>query len=93
MAKKEMRRAARQAQRDRQIAKRERRPSWRRSIITAVLLAVLWLGISRLLAQGTRPIQTDLLWAGIFFVFYTLFVYYWETFLYRRRLRRQAGKK
>jgi hypothetical protein len=98
MAKKEIRRAARQSQRQHAEAKaqarRDRKPSWRRSLITAAVLAVLWLGISRVLVPGDRPFLTDLIWAAIFFVFYVVFVYYWESFLYRRKIRRrQAGKR
>jgi hypothetical protein len=61
-------------------------------VITAAILAVLWLALSRFLTRGDdRPILTDVLWAAIFFAFYVGFVYFWESFLYRRRMRRRAG--
>jgi fatty acid desaturase len=96
VAKKEMRRAARQAQRQKAESRaqdrRDRRPSWKRSVITAAILAALWLALSRFLTRGDeRPIITDIIWAALFFIFYVGFVYFWESFLYRRRLRRRAG--
>lgn len=96
MAKKELRRAARQGQRqmaeEKAQARRDRKPSWRRSIITGVILTALWLGLSRLFVADAAWTNTLLL-AAIFFPFYVIFTYLWDSFLYKRKLRRrQAGK-
>jgi hypothetical protein len=95
MAKKELRRAARQSQRreaaEKAQARRDRKPSWRRSIITGVILTGLWLGLSRLFVADAAWTNTLML-AAVFLPFYIVFTYLWDSFLYKRKLRRRAGK-
>lgn len=92
MAKKEIRRAARQAalKPKRPVNPRLRR--FRRAVVQGLLLAGIYLLLVRLLfrSQG-RTIWQDVFWTLIFFVFYTVFIYFWEQFLERRRARRQQG--
>ncbi len=93
MAKKEIRRAARQsAKQGKQI-----NPKWRRlrrALIQGVLLAGIYLLLVRLILRGdARPFWVDLFWTFIFFFFYTAFIYWWEQFLERRRARKQQQSK
>jgi hypothetical protein len=96
MAKKEMRRAARETQRrmaaDKAQARRDRKPSWRRSIITGLILTVLWLALSRLFVSDASWPNTLTL-AALFLPFYVVFTYLWDSFLYKRKLRRRHEGK
>ncbi|MCZ7663359.1 MAG: hypothetical protein M5U22_10740 [Thermoleophilia bacterium] len=93
MAKKETRRAYRQAQQQPKV-RGPRRPTIKRSAIQGAILAALYLILVRLVLKGGgRPVWVDLLWTFIFFFFYATFIYFWESFLFNRRQRRQSGKK
>lgn len=95
MAKKEMRRAARQAQQAKISG--PRKPTWRRAAIQGVVLTGLYVLITQVILRSEWPdtAQGIALYVGmmlLFFVMYTVFVYYWENLLFRRRERkRQAG--
>ncbi|NLG67097.1 MAG: hypothetical protein GX536_05215 [Actinobacteria bacterium] len=92
MAKKEIRRAARQAglQPKKPVDPRMRR--LRRALVQGVLLAGVYLLLVRLVlrSQG-RSLWQDVFWTLIFFFFYTAFIYFWEQFLERRRAKKQQG--
>lgn len=90
MAKREIRRAARQAAQKpkKQIDPRLRR--LRRALLQGLLLAGVYLLLVRLLLRSEgRTIGQDVFWTLIFFVFYTVFIYFWERFLEARRAKRQ----
>lgn len=90
MAKKEIRRVARQA--GAKPAK-QMDPRWRRlrrALIQGALLALIYLGLVRFFFKG-RSFLSDLLVTLLFFVFYTGFIYFWEQFLENRRRRKQQG--
>lgn len=93
MAKKEIRRAVRQAE----TAKTSgpRRPTIRRAIIQGAILSAIYLVIVRVfMKDASRAIWVDAFWTVIFWAFYTSFIYYWETFLFNRRQRKlKEGKK
>ncbi|NLT34906.1 MAG: hypothetical protein GXX83_03295 [Gaiellales bacterium] len=92
MAKKEIRRVARQSatQPAKQIDPRWRR--LRRALVQGFLLAAIYLGLVRLVlrSQG-RSLWQDVFWTLIFFCFYTAFIYFWEQFLEARRRKKQQG--
>lgn len=57
--------------------------------MTAVYVVVMWVFF-----RSSLPVW----WAAaiyvlVFFAMYTGFVYFWENFLYSRRMRRQQGGK
>ena len=92
MAKKELRRAARQSQQAKTSG--PRRPTWRRAAIQGILLTGLYVVITQVLFRNAWPETTTgiALYVGmlaLFFVMYTAFVYFWENFLFRRRQRKQ----
>lgn len=93
MAKKEIRRAVRQAE----TAKTSgpRRPTIRRAIIQGAILSAIYLVIVRVFMKNAeRAIWVDAFWTLIFWAFYSAFIYYWETFLFNRRQRKlKEGKK
>jgi len=82
MAKKEIRRAARQAalQPKKPLDPRLRR--LRRALIQGVLLSGIYLLLVRLVLKS----EGRTLWQD---VFYTAFIYFWEQFLERRRAKKQ----
>jgi O-antigen/teichoic acid export membrane protein len=97
MAKKENRRAYRQAA---QPAKKgvagPRQPSINRSMIQGAMIAVVYFVLTRFVFRSTgRSIWADVIAAVFFFFVYSVFIYYWERFLINRRERRkqQSGKK
>ncbi|MHB0979574.1 MAG: hypothetical protein ACYC5Q_05785 [Thermoleophilia bacterium] len=92
MAKKEIRRAARQVQKTKNTG--PKRPTIRRAVIQGGILSALYLVIVQLFMKNAgRPIYVDVFWTLIFWVFYSVFIYYWETFLFNRRQRKQSGGK
>ncbi|MHB8869912.1 MAG: hypothetical protein ACYC6T_04025 [Thermoleophilia bacterium] len=93
MAKKEMRRAIRQAQKTKDAG--PRRPTIRRAAIQGAILSAIYLVIVQIFMKSAdRPLYVDVFWTLIFWVFYSVFIYYWETFLFNRRQRKQQdGKK
>lgn len=93
MAKKETRRAARQAGQAPKV-RGPRRPTLKRSVVQGAVLALLYLVLVRLVFDSAgRALWVDAFWTLIFFFFYSGFIYFWESFLFNRRLRRQGGKK
>ena len=97
MAKKENRRAYRQAaQPTKKGVARPRQPSWKRAAMQGAVIALVYFGLTRFVfsSQG-RSIWADLVASVFFFFVYTVFIYYWERFLINRRERRrqQSGKK
>lgn len=90
MAKKEIRRVARQAgaKPAKQVDPRWRR--LRRALFQGLLLAAIYLGLVRLVFKG-RPFLSDLLVTVVFFFFYAAFIYFWEQFLQNRRRKKQQG--
>ncbi len=89
MAKKERRRAHRQTQRKREAAK-QGKPTLRRSVIMGAVLGLAYfLLMEYVVGDEDRSVWVNALWSGIFFVFYSVFIYYWESFLHRRRLRKK----
>lgn len=92
MAKKEARRAIRQAQQKKDSG--PRKPTIRRAVIQGAILSALYLVIVQIFMKNeSRPIYVDVFWTLIFWVFYSAFIYYWETFLFNRRMRKQQGGK
>lgn len=93
MAKKENRRAVRQAQTAKITG--PRRPTIRRAVIQGAILSAIYLVIVRLfMKDSARAIWVDAIWTVIFWAFYSTFIYYWETFLFNRRQRKlKEGKK
>lgn len=93
MAKKEIRRAARQVQRTKTTG--PKKPTIRRAVIQGAVLSALYLVIVQIFMKSAdRPLYVDVFWTLIFWVFYSVFIYYWETFLFNRRQRKlQGGKK
>lgn len=90
MAKKEIRRAARQAalQPKKPLDPRLRR--LRRALIQGMLLSGIYLLLVRLVLKSEgRTLWQDVFWTVIFFFFYTAFIYFWEQFLERRRAKKQ----
>lgn len=90
MAKKEIRRAARQA------ALRPKKPMdprlrrLRRALLQGLLLAGIYLLLVRLVLKSEgRTLWQDVFWTLIFFLFYTAFIYFWEQFLEKRRAKKQ----
>jgi hypothetical protein len=94
LAKKEMRRAMRQSQQSSKPSG-PRRPTIKRAVIQGAILSAVYLVIVQIfMKDDSRSIWVDLFWTVIFWVFYSAFIYYWETFLFNRRQRKQkAGKK
>lgn len=94
MAKKEIRRAARQVQKTSRPTG-PKRPTVKRAIIQGAILSAIYMVIVRLFMKDPgRSIWVDAIWTVIFWAFYATFIYYWETFLFNRRQRKQqAGKK
>lgn len=92
MAKKEFRRAVR----DGQAAKDKKPggPTIKGSIFKGLLLSGIYLLLVRvLLKTAGRPFLTDLIWAALFFFMYTILIFLWDRWLYRRKLRKQqAGR-
>ena len=92
MAKKELRRAVR----DGQSAKDQKPagPTIKGAVLKGLLLSSIYLLLVRVLLKSSgRPFISDLVWAIIFFVLYTVFIFLWDRWLFRRRQRRQqAGK-
>lgn len=92
MAKKEMRRAVRQAQQKKETG--PRKPTIRRAVIQGAVLSAIYLVIVQIFMKSAdRPLYVDVFWTLIFWVFYSVFIYYWETFLFNRRRRKQQGGK
>ena len=92
MAKKEMRRAIRQAQNAKDAG--PRRPTIRRAVIQGAILSAIYLVIVQIFMKSAdRPLYVDVFWTLIFWVFYSVFIYYWEIFLFNRRQRKQQGGK
>jgi hypothetical protein len=92
VAKKEMRRAARQSQKPRQSG--PRRPTWRRAAVQGLLLTALFVLLNRFVLRSAWPSgpQAIAVYIGMlafFFLLYSVFIYYWEGFLFRRRQRKQ----
>jgi hypothetical protein len=86
MAKKELRRAVREGQAAKD--KKQEGPTIRGAVIKGLLLSGIWLVLMRLFAKDTS-IWLNLLFAVVFFVLYTVFIFYWDRWLFRRRKRRQ----
>ena len=97
MAKKENRRAYRQAaQPTKKGVARPRQPSIKRSMIQGAMIALVYFGLTRFVFRSTgRSVWADLIASVFFFFVYSVFIYYWERFLITRRERRkqQSGKK
>jgi len=93
VAKKETRRAIRQAQTAKTTG--PKRPTIRRAVIQGAILSVIYLVIVRVfMKSATRAIWVDAFWTVIFWAFYSTFIYYWETFLFNRRRRKlKDGQK
>lgn len=92
MAKKEARRAVRQAQR--KNARVPGQPTWFRAVIMALVLSGLYLVLMEYVVKAEgRTLANNLFWAGIFFAVYTVFIYYWENYLFRRRRRKQEERR
>ena len=94
MAKKEFRRAVREGQAEK-TRKTNTGPTIKGALLKGLLLSGIYLLLVRvLLGNQGRSLQVDLLWAAIFFVMYTGFVYLWDRWLWRRKQRKQqaAGK-
>jgi hypothetical protein len=92
MAKKEIRRAARQVQKTKNTG--PKRPTIRRAVIQGAILSALYLVIVQIfMKSAARPLYVDVLWTLVFWAFYSVFIYYWETFLFNRRQRKQSGGK
>lgn len=97
MAKKEQRRAARHPQQQ----SRSRnpvpvRPKLKRALLQGAILTAVYVVVMWLFFRSTLPVWwVATIYVLVFFAMYTGFVYFWENFLYSRRLRRQqqAGKK
>jgi hypothetical protein len=94
LAKKEARRAVRQSQRTGKPAG-PKRPTIKRAVIQGAVLSAVYLVIVQIFMKDpSRSIWVDLFWTAIFWIFYSAFIYYWETFLFNRRQRKQKeGKK
>jgi Flp pilus assembly protein TadB len=97
MAKKEQRRAARQPQRQsRARSAGPAKPSLKRALLQGALLTAVYVVVMWIFFRSSLPKWwVGLIYVVIFFAMYTGFVYFWENFLYSRRLRRQqqGGKK
>ena len=97
MAKKENRRAYRQAaQPTKKGMARPRQPSIKRSMIQGALIALVYFGLTRFVfKRPSGSIWFDLIASVLFFFVYSVFIYYWERFLIHRRERakQQSGKK
>ncbi|MBU2603701.1 MAG: hypothetical protein KKA32_16320 [Actinobacteria bacterium] len=96
MAKKEARRAARQAELAKAKTRGPKQPTVRRAVIQGAILSAIYLVIVQIFMKDeSRPLWVDVMWTGVFWVFYSVFIYYWETFLFNRRKRKQqaGGKK
>ena len=94
MAKKELRRAVREGQAEK-TRKKNTGPTIKGAVLKGLLLSVIYLVLVRvLLGKQGRSLEVDLLWAAIFFVMYTGFVYAWDRWLWKRKQRKQqaAGK-
>src|SRR5665811_769085 len=87
LAKKEIRRAVRQAQSVKSTG--PRKPTIRRAIIQGAILSAIYLVIVRFfMKDANRAVWVDAFWTLIFWAFYSTFIYYWETFLFNRRQRK-----
>lgn len=97
MAKKEQRRAARQPQQQSRTRNPAPvRPNLKRALLQGAILTAVYVVVMRLFFRSTLPVWwLALIYVVAFFAIYTGFVYFWENFLYSRRLRRQqqGGKK
>jgi len=74
---------------------RERRlnspPTWKSSVMRALLAAVLVFAFLLLTAKGKNKIPVAISFTAVALVVYIPAGYYLETFLYRRRMRKKAG--
>jgi Flp pilus assembly protein TadB len=97
MAKKEQRRAARQPQQQSRTRKPALvRPNLRRALLQGAILTAVYVVVMWLFFRSQLPVWwAAIIYVLVFFAMYTGFVYFWENFLYSRRLRRQqqGGKK
>lgn len=95
MAKKEQRRAARQTQQQRRRGPGLVKPNLRRAATQGAILTGVYVLVMYLFFRQSLSGWTKVVYVPVFFVMYTGFVYFWENFLYTRRLRRQqqGGKK
>lgn len=95
MAKKEIRRAARQVQRTKDAG--PKKPTIRRAVIQGAILSALYLVIVQLFmkdqSQSIWGLPAPMVYTPFFWAFYSVFIYYWETFLFNRRQRKQSGGK
>lgn len=90
MAKKESRRAARQAALQPKKPMDPRLRRLRRALLQGLLLSGIYLLLVRLVLKSEgRALWQDVFWTIIFFLFYTAFIYFWEQFLERRRAKKQ----
>ncbi len=68
-----------------------RRSATQGAILTAIYVVVMWIFF-----RATLPDWwIEAIYVGVFFLMYTGFVYFWESYLYKRRQRKLAsgGKK
>ena len=97
MAKKELRRAARQPQQQSRARNAgPKRPNLKRALLQGAILTAVYVVVMWLFFRSSLPVWwVGLIYVLVFFAMYTGFVYFWENFLYSRRLRRQqqGGKK
>lgn len=96
MAKKEQRRAARQTQQQRTRGPGLVKPNLRRAVTQGAILTGVYVLVMYLFFRQSLPVWwAEVVYVLVFFLMYTGFVYFWENFLYTRRMRRlqQGGKK
>lgn len=96
MAKKELRRAARGPQKTAQTRRtRGGPPTVRGALTQAAILSVVYLVLIELLtrSKGTK-LLVNVLFTIFFFMLFSVFTYFWQGYIYKRRQRARAeGKK
>jgi hypothetical protein len=80
-----------QSRADAREARLNKPPTWKSSIIRALLAAVLVFTFLLLTAKGKNKIPVALGFTAVALLIYIPAGYYLELFLYRRRMRRKAG--
>jgi hypothetical protein len=81
----------RQTRSDAREARLNKPPTWKSSLIRALLAGVLVFGFLLLTAKGKNKVPVALGFTAVAIVIYIPAGYYLETFLYRRRMRKKAA--
>lgn len=95
MAKKELRRAARGPQRSAPSrGMRGGPPTVRGSLTQGAIMAAIYFALIEVITRATgSQLLANLLLALLFFMIFAVFTYFWQGFLYRRRMRKREEER